>query len=268
MDRNSILGLILIGLLVIGYSIYTQPSEEQLKLEQATRDSLAAVSAKASVIDSSSVKYDPTTTAQSDSGSAIVSDSLEAVQLKEKWGEFHAAVEGQEQLITLENNQLKVVVSSLGGRIKSATLKEYKTWDGQPVELLSSDSSNFNIAFSAGNRVINTSELHFQAMGTTGSSSAAIFRLNAGDDRYLEFNYKLPATGYLLSFNIRAHGLEQIIAPNATYLNLDWKDELKKQENSLESERGASTIYYRFSDDEVDYISETKDEEQSLKTKV
>ena len=187
---------------------------------------------------------------------------------KEKWGDFYSASEGKEEFITLENSKLKVVVSSKGGKIRKAELKDYKTWDGKPVNLMNSDSSVFNLAFSAGNKVINTSSLFFNVKQATGSSNSAALTVNAGEGRYLEFNYSLAADSYMLNFSIKTVGLQDVISQNATYLNLDWKEALTRQEKSIESERMVSTVYYRFTDDDVDYIAERKDEKQSLKTKV
>jgi YidC/Oxa1 family membrane protein insertase len=267
MDRNSIIGLLLIGMLVIGYSIYTQPSAEQLRQEQATRDSIASLESKAITVKQPQSDQNKTL---SDSAKieSNLSDSVKIALEKEKWGDFYSASEGKEELITLENSKLKVVVSSKGGKIRKAELKDYKTWDGKPVNLMNSDSSVFNLAFSAGNKVINTSSLFFEVKPTTGSSNSATFQVNAGEGRYLEFNYTLAADSYLLNFSIKTVGLQDIISQNATYLNLDWKEALTRQEKSIESERMVSTVYYRFTDDDVDYITESKDEKQSLKTKV
>ena len=182
MDRNSIIGLLLIGMLVIGYSIYTQPSAEQLRQEQATRDSIASLESKAITVKQPQSDQNKTL---SDSAKieSNLSDSVKIALEKEKWGDFYSASEGNEELITLENSKLKVVVSSKGGKIRKAELKDYKTWDGKPVNLMNSDSSVFNLAFSAGNKVINTSSLFFEVKPTTGSSNSATFQVNAGEGR-------------------------------------------------------------------------------------
>ncbi|MFM9051144.1 MAG: membrane protein insertase YidC, partial [Bacteroidota bacterium] len=240
-----------------------QPTPEQIALEKAKRDSI-----EASVASNKVAPVAPKEQVATISTDTIVPDSVKNLRLKEQWGEFSNAVTGKEEFFTLENKKLKVTVTSKGGRIKSAILKEYKTWDGRPVELLGSDSSSFNITFSAGNRIINTQDLFFQSYRTPGSKNSASFRLAAGDGKFLEFNYALPEDSYLLDFSIRTVGMQDVIATNATYLNLDWKDQLRRQEKSVESERIVSTVYYRFTDDEVDYLSETEDERESLKTKV
>ena len=269
MDRNSIIGLILISALIIGYTVYTQPSAEEIRQQKAYRDSVEAVE-----VAQKKPEVNATDTAQSlgnplDSA-IVISDSALQQEKLAKWGDFYPSSEGQEQLLTLENNKLKVVLSSKGGRIRYAELKDYKTWDGRPVRLLSSDSSAFNLTFSCGNRIINSSELYFGSGGssTNGTLKNVDFRAAAGEGKYLEFQYSLPDDSYLVNFSIRTVGLQDVISANATYLNLDWKDEMMRQEKSIATERTTSTIYYRFTDEDVDYLSETEDEKQSLKTKV
>ncbi len=267
MDRNSIIGLVLIGILFIGYSLFTQPSAEEIRQQKAYADSVAAVEAQAQAsaalaADAAAPSID-TTTAVNDSAITL-SDSALVAQQVAQWGDFAASSQGEDRLITLENNKIRLQLSTKGGRIKSAQLKDYKTWDGKPVELLSSDSSVFNLTFSSGNRIINTSDLYFQADTTKG----VVLRASAGQGRYLEFRYGLTNDSYLVDFDIRTVGLQDVISTNATYINLDWRDQMKRQEKSIESERIVSTVYFRYTDEDVDYLSETSDEKKSLKTKV
>ena len=262
MDRNSIIGLTLIGLIIIGYSIYTQPSQEEIRASQQRRDSIAKIEEQKRT--AKAVEMLP----------AIVdtvvhrSDSANHEIEKQRLGDFAENVEGNEQLLTLENKLIKVIISSKGGKIKSAELKNYKTWDGKPLKLLNSDSSSFNLSFSAQNRIINTQELFFQAAGTTGSLKSVNLKLPAGEGRFIEYVYSLPEDSYLLNFKINVNGLQEVIASNASYLNIDWRDVALSNEKSIENERTATTVYYRFSEEDVDNLTETKDDKQSLKTKV
>ena len=268
MDRNSIIGLFLIGLLVLGYSIYTQPSAEQLAAEKHRKDSLEQLDRKQEAAGKALEQQQASVQVpQAADSTGLESDSVKALQLQEQWGAFAAAADGKEQLVTLENDKIRLTLSSLGGKVKRVELKDYKTWDGRAVELMSSDSSRFDITFPAQNRIINTGQLNFQIVegGTTGKAS---LRLNAGDGKYLQYNYSLEPGSYLVGLDLKVVGLHDLLPANTTYLNLDWKDQLNRQEQSVENERTASTLYYRFTGEEVDYISETKDEKQSLKTKV
>lgn len=266
MDRNSIIGLVLIGILFIGYSLFTQPSAEEIRQQKAYADSVAAVEAQAQESAALAATAAPgiDTTAAVNDSALTLSDSAIVAQQVAQWGDFAASAQGEDKLITLENNKIRLQLSTKGGRIKSAQLKDYKTWDGKPVELLSSDSSVFNLSFSSGNRIINTSDLYFQADTTKG----VVLRASAGQGRYLEFSYGLTNDSYLVDFDIRTVGLQDVISTNATYINLDWRDQMKRQEKSIESERIVSTVYFRYTDEDVDYLSETSDEKKSLKTKV
>lgn len=266
MDKNSIIGLSIIGLLIVGYTIYTQPSQEQIQALKEQRDSIAAAQASA--------KASADALAYSDSVKEIKPENPDTAiaEIREKkneaYGEFSAAADGVEQILSLENNLVKINISSHGGTIKGIELKNYKTWDGRPVVLMSSDSSMFNLSLSAGNRIINTKDLYFQASGRVGNKKNVSMRLPAGEGRYIEYVYTLADDSYLFDYKINVVGLQDVIAPNSSYINLDWKDYITRKENSLDNERASATIYYRFADDDVDYLSETSDEKESLKTKV
>ncbi len=266
MDKNSIIGLSLIGLLIVGYTIYTQPSKEEIQALKQQRDSVAALEASKQSEIAAAAYIDTADIA------ALEADSSEATQLvdrnKEQYGEFSAATEGVEQILSLENNLIKIDVSSRGGRIRGIELKNYKTWDGRPVVLMSGDSGVFNLTLSAGNRIINTQDLYFQSSGSSGNKKNISMRLPAGEGRYIEYVYSLAEDSYLFDYKINVVGLQDVIATNASYINLDWKDNITRKENSLDNERASATIYYRFAEEDVDYLTETSDEKESLKTRV
>jgi YidC/Oxa1 family membrane protein insertase len=258
MDRNSIIGLVLISLLIIVYTIYTKPSAEEVRAQKMRQDSIAKVEEQ---------KILPSDHVATMADTVPVSDSLIAKENKEQLGDFSSGANGTEQLVTLENNLIKVVITSKGGKIKRAELKNYKTWDKKPLYLLNSDSSDFNLSLSAQNRIINTSNLFFQSVTST-AKNAVNMRLPAGENKYIEYQYSLPDNSYLLKFNVNVVGLQDVISANASYINVDWRDNPQSQEKNIETERHNTTIYYRFLEDEVEQISEMKDEKENLKTKV
>jgi YidC/Oxa1 family membrane protein insertase len=260
MDKNTIIGLSLIGLIIIGYSIFTQPSQEELRAVQHRRDSVEAIEKQQLSLDS--IKN----LAAIKEPNVELSDSVKHEKEKERLGDFATMLNGTEQYFTIENNLLKVVVSSKGGKIKKAELKEYKTWDGLPLQLLNSDSSIFNISFSAQNRIINTNELYFTS--SESQDKNIHLRLPIADQKYIEYVYSLPKDSYMLGFKINVVGMEDVLSSNSTYLNVDWNNDVIKSEKSIDNERKATTIYYRFSDEDVDFISEGSDKKESLKTKV
>ena len=262
MDRNTVVGLSLIGLIIIAYSIYTQPGPEEIKALQHRRDSIEKVEQikQASVVKTQQAMQTDT--------AVQISDTTKIANEKERLGDFSSWAEGNEQLLTIQNDLLKIVVSSKGGKIKYAELKGYKTWEGKPLQLLKSDSSIFNLSFSAQNRIINTSDLYFTTSEISGTDSSIKLKLQVADQKYIEYVYSLPKNSYLLNFSINVVGMEDLIASNASYLNVDWKDEVTSNEKSIENERLATTVYYRFSDEDLDHLSESSDKKESLKTRV
>jgi YidC/Oxa1 family membrane protein insertase len=89
-------------------------------------------------------------------------------------------------------------------------------------------------------------------------------RLDAGEGRYLEYVYTLSGADFMVDFDINFVGFDQLMERNATSIDLHWRADLPSQEKSLMAQRENSTIYYRFNDGEVDYISERNDEKVSF----
>jgi len=268
MDRNSITGIVIIGIIIIAYSLYTRPSAEERAAVKHQQDSIAAVMKAEEIIKETAAKK---TVLHPDSAVvAVVNDSAKQELLKQEWGDFASASQGSEQMTTLENNLVRITISNKGGRVRQVELKNYKTFDGRPVQLIGADSSSFGLSLAAQNRIINTNDLYFQTPGISPSRSQASLRLNASSGKYIEYVYSLGEDSYMLGFKINVVGLNDVIASNATYISLDWKQSIARQEKSIQSEHMATTVYYKFSgeDEDVDFISESKDEQQSLKTKV
>ncbi|MBK7887303.1 MAG: membrane protein insertase YidC [Bacteroidetes bacterium] len=280
MDRMSMIGLFLIGLILIGSSIFFAPTEEEMAALKKQQDSIALiekeVAAKASAqLKAATVAADSNLTAPAIPDS-LNADSVNALLLSDKLGVFSAAGQGEEEIVSIENEVLKVNLTTRGGRIKSVELKQYKNFEGKPVRLFESDSTRFGLNFFAQNRIISTNDLYFKASGKGFSvaakdSSTFTMRLEAGaPDRYLEYEYALTGDKYVIGFKVNFVGLNSIIASNTGYVELNWVEELIKQEKDMTAERTNATMYYMFADEdkEVDYLSETSDESEEIKTKV
>ena len=269
MDRNSLLGLVLIGAILIGYSYLTVPTSEQLAAQQKTQDSLALIEKNKKAVVASKqtvVKAIDTNLVVADTIASTLADSLATQALSNKYGVFAKAASVDTSVYTLENKLIKVKVSSKGGKVKSVELKSYKNWEGKPVTLFEGDSSEMALNFFANNRSVSTKDLYFAGIK---SDSSLAMRLYAGSqDKYIEFLYTLKEDDYKLGYKINFVGLNDVIALNTNYVELSWKQLLKNQEKDMSMERANSTIYYMFTDNEVDYISETENEAKDLTTKV
>jgi YidC/Oxa1 family membrane protein insertase len=265
MDRNSLLGLVLIGAILIGYSYLTTPTAEQFAAQQKTQDSIALVEKnKKTIVDTkrAEIKVADTNSVVADT----LIDSLVTQELSNKYGVFASAATADTSVYTLENKLIKVNISSKGGKVKSVQLKNYKNWEGKPVTLFEGDSSEMALNFFANNRSISTKDLFFAGIK---SNNTIAMRLYAGSqDKYIEFLYSLKEDDYKLGYKVNFVGLNDIIARNTNYVELSWKQLLKNQEKDMSMERANSTIYFMFTDNEVDYLTETSDESKDLTTKV
>lgn len=271
MDKNTGIGLTLILLIFVGFNYMNMPSEAERAEAQRIQDSIAAVETqleeqKAEVEEAVA----ETVVATNDSINAI-NDSIARVQKLQQFGTFGAAIEGEDGVVTIENELLAINVSKKGGHPLSVELKDYQTFDSLPLLLFEGENNKFALDFWTNNKQISTQDLYFETDQSgffiSGDDSKSLsMRLPAGDGKYLEYVYTITGNSYMVDFDINLVGLDDVIERNATTLDLHWKNDLPHQEKSLQNERDNSTIYYRFSDDEVDYISERSDDLEEVKT--
>ncbi|HVA97983.1 MAG TPA: membrane protein insertase YidC [Bacteroidia bacterium] len=277
MDKNSFYGLLVIGAVLLGWMYYMQPSKAELDKEKRTQDSIVAVQQKAEAITKAAQKNTTTSTTTSvavskkdSTKTVVISDSAQAAQQKSNYGAFAGDIGKINKDIVIENDLMKVTLSTLGGRISSVQLKKYKTSAGKPLMLFTADSSSFGLEFSAFSKGFSTDSLYFTPVGSrfivSGKDSSHIaMRLYAGDSsKYIEYVYTLIGNSYMMSVKVNTVGLQNIIASNDNQFNLNWHMKTPSQENSLVNQKRASTIYYRYDNDDVNYISERKDEKKSL----
>jgi len=128
--------------------------------------------------------------------------------------------------------------------------------------LMSDTASTFGFNLSSQNRVVATNNLFFTptALGNTLN-----MKLVVAPGKYLEYIYSLGDKPYSLDYKLNIVGLNDVIARNTNYLSLDWKQNISRQEKSIQNERIATTIYYHFPEEDVDYLSESKDDQKSFR---
>lgn len=275
MDKNTGIGLALIVLIFLGFETFVlgpQRAEEAEK--QRIQDSIAAIDAQlaeeAAVIEEAVAEVSEPSDSSSIQEPAL-NDSLKSVQLQNEYGSFSSAASGEDGVVTIENDLLKINVSKKGGHPLSVEVKDYQTFDSLPLHLFDGPNNRFALDFWTNNKQLSTDKLYFTASESgfkvSGEDRKSLsMRLSAGEGKYIEYVYTLVGSSYMVDFDINLVGLGSIIERNANTLDLNWKADLPHQEKSLQNERDNSTIYYRFSDDEVDYISERSDEAEEIKT--
>ncbi len=265
MDKKSFTGLILIFLIMIGFYWINKPSEEQraewqryheeqVRAEQMRADSLRraelllATEAKAAEVDA---------------------DSAEALK-RAKYGLLADAVEGQAEFYTLENAKLRIVISTKGGRIYSAELKDYKAFGGEPLKLFDGDKNEFGFQFTHANRFFYTSDLYFSVVDTqsVGDTLRSItLAMNAGDGR-LTYTYALGADDYAVDFTLGAENLGDKIYTSGAALDLNWVTDMPQLEKSHKSESMWSSIYYRYPAGDVEELGTTGSQTEDVNMQV
>ena len=262
-DKNTLIGILLLLAIFVGFSIFTRPSKEEVERQRRYRDSIAQVQQEQYQQQLLKQAEDSIRMAQAQSLDTIaeISDSARAELLSSTFGDFAPASTGMESEIILANNLLHITLNSKGAQISSVRIKGYKTYDGDSLEVMKSDPGNeMNLDFFNGNKAISTKNLFFNVASQTDNS--VVLRANAGDDKWLEFAYYLPEDSYVVDFTISFHNLKGLIKQNSSFLDFTWNQFLPVLERGNDWEVQNSGLYYKFTgeDDDVESIILTEGE--------
>lgn len=244
MDKNTLVGFVLIGAVIVGFSIYNRPSQEEMARAQHYQDSVRAELQKQE-LEQKEQELNAEKTAL----------TLDSTSL------FYQASQGTEQFTTLENELVQLTLSNKGGRICKAMLKEYKDQQQQPLVLFDGEDASLNIGLEGKNENIMSSQMYFETVNVTDST--VTMRLNAGGG-CLDFNYKLLPHSYMVNFTVEAKGLQNFFSPSAKSMSIDWKQRARQTEKGYTFEQRYTSLTYKPVDDDFDYLSETKDEKESI----
>ena len=244
-DKNSLTGFVLMFLILLIFNFYFLPTNEEI----------------------SEQKEDVKTENNISEPKSINTDKIELTsdEKEKKYGVFSNSAESEFNEYVIENDKIKVVVSNKGGRINSVTIKEgpnkkqYKTYDGNELEIFNSDSSLFNLNFSTGIS-INTKDLFFNP--TQISKDEITMRLEVDSSHFIDFNYKLKED-YLVDFDINLIGMNKVIPNELNFMNLQWQMKTPQTEKSRENQDMYTGIYYQyFADkDDIDYLGYTNSDD-------
>lgn len=272
MDKNTIIGLVLMGVVLVVFSILGRPSQEELELRQRYADSvaLAAQARERAMVDS----LDRIATEDSLRRSATLAqytpaerDSILTAQASETFGPFAPSAHGREQTFTIANDSLSVTLSTKGGKPIASEILGYKDYQGVPIQLIRPDDSRFSLTlFTSGNRVVRTEDLYFvgeqvsptqvkmSAMATNGSSLTLVYTLRPK---------------YLIDVTIAGTGdFRSVMAPNSPFLDADISLPVYRNEKSEQAEQRYSGMAYEFTDGDVDKLNTGKSEDKELTNEV
>lgn len=253
MDKNTITGLVLIGLILSAFAIFNQPTEEEKKeMEAKRKQELQAQkdeAVSADTIAASEVKE----SAKPDT----IADDKPAVKQEELKANF----------ATIENDLMKVELSTIGGQVSRVYLKEYETYheyvkeDGKikPLKLFNRGDARNALLINDSGKEINTSELEFKVV-KSGKRSAT-YRANLGQGKAVEFTYTLVDGSYTMDYNMELINLKDAINKGVYF---DWYTSYKKTERLFSEQRRVSTVCFNQSEEGFDYLSETADDEEQM----
>jgi YidC/Oxa1 family membrane protein insertase len=286
MNKNNIIGILAIGAIFVAWSIWLTPSKKEQAEQKRLNDSIAQVQLKNRLVRDSIAQLNVQKVEENKVVNTAYQNEEPNTVNRDMYGAFSNSSVGDVEFTNVETDVLKLKFSNKGGRIYSVELKDYKTFDGEPLILFDSDTTTFGMSFFTNNRLLNTKDFYFQAkwlgsgfndntINISGEQAAQLsLRLyvdadenSYNEDKYIEYLYSIKGDDYMVDYTINFHNVNDIVATNADFLNLEWKADLRKQEKTVDRWNGP-TVYYKYFGDKVEYLSETKNDEEQLKERV
>ena len=271
MDKNTVIGFLLIAAIVVGFTWLNKPSEEELAKRKRYNDSIALVQQQQQAqLAQDSAKQNLVV-----ADSALnQNDSLVAARKMDSFGGFGVSAMGEEKFITLENEVLRLVFTNKGGRVYSAELKEYKAQEGKPLILFDKNESNLNYVLATNNeRTADTQDLYFTQVGDivkdTNGNQTLTLRLNTTSPAaYIDFIYTLPANDYMLKYDLKATNMKEIMPMSINSLEMQWKSDIRQQEKGRSFEERYSTLSYRFLAGDMNSLNASKNDQKTIKNEL
>jgi len=261
MDKNTVIGLLLIFIVIFGFSWFNRPSEEQLARQKAERDSIENVKAQA-LAHQIEVEAEK---AEADSLAAIGEIELDSAKLEAKYGDFAMAGIGVEKLDTVSNGKLNIVFSNRGGCIKSVEIVGEQRYDSLPYMVYDKDEAHVNFALVTRNRILNTQDLFFKPIICRSDSNIMVkMRLEVDADRWFDIDYLITNDSYTVETSLLAHNLTEVLAQNVQTIDMQADQLIRQNEKGRKFELRYSALNYKYTGDDVDLLSESKSDREQL----
>ncbi len=201
----------------------------------------------------------------------VVSDSVKQVALTTQFGAFAPAASGTEQLVSLENDLMRVTFSSKGARIKEVLLKKYQKVNTDsanndiksPLRLLEDKKDRFEYLIPVANTAkgVSSADLYFAPIQ---NGNTVTFRAPTTSGGFFEQTYTLSPDNYQLNYQIGGAGLLAALPAGQNALRLNWVNHLDKLERNQQYERNMSSVYYKINDKDPDYCNCRKNDSKNL----
>ena len=238
MDKNTITGIVLIALVLIGFSYFTGN-------QNAVTETAAPVAAEA-----------PQPRAAEPVAAAVADTTAP----------FYAARKGQAREVVLENEKVQVSVNTKGGRISKVVLKEYNDQQHRPVVLFAGEDADMDFVLDTKGEPLHTGDYYFTPLNATDST--VTMQLAAADGRALTLDYRLPRESYMVDMTLAARGLQSLFPAKADEVLIHWRDRIRQQEKGFYFENLYSALTYKLTGDDTEKLSEQESDEERVEAAV
>lgn len=267
MDKQSLLGLGLITAILGVWLYFSGPSKEQIARNKQIKDSVELAQRKTAQAEAAKIAATIESRPESTLAAAVaVPDSVINRERQKTFRDFYPATQGTTEEFQIENDVLRLTISTKGGQIKKAELKDYKrAKDERPLILFEGDSSNFSLRLKAyeNAQVFSTDSFYFKVIKK--EAAACVVRLEtAKPGSFIEFSYSLNPGEYLVKSGVRMSAMQSILNGLEDQIQLNWKMQNPSQEEHVELERKANSIFYNQENAGTNNVDPLKDEEKEL----
>ncbi len=276
MDKNQLIGWILIVGIVLGFFALSSSEEEN----QIQKNEINVVKVDSNTIESVTEKLAPIQEIKENSNLTEedrIRIQQENSQLTERYGIFANSVNKVEKEYIIENNKIKLIINSNGAFVSKAILKDFRSYDDYSKDkegelvIFEGNGNGQNLLFNHKNNPQNTSFFEFipdvKSLNVTkeNETQSISFRLKASTGGYISYTYTLKSNDYLVDFKINFSGLERMIESKEDGLTFNWFQKPASIEKSIKIERQGSSVFWHSQENGYDWLSEqtTDDEEKA-----
>ena len=248
MDKNTITGLVLIALLLIGFSILSRPSKEQLAAQQRYYDSIAQVQQREADL-------------RAKAEAALANEQKQS--LYDSTSLFFQALHGTDELVTIQNDVAQLTLNTKGGTIYKSVLKDYMEQDKKtPITLFRGEDVNLNFLFYNQRETILTENYYFTPVDRTDST--VTMRLAADSASYIDFRYAMHPGSYLVDFSIQAVGMDGKLASTNKHVDIEWSQRARQLEKGYTYENRLAELTYKRAGEGTDNLSANGDDQEDV----
>lgn len=272
MDKNTWIGFLLIAAIFVGFTMLNRPSKEELAKRQHEQDSIAALrlaEAEAQRLSDSitaMLQASPEATAAAEQ----VTEEDRQARLQAAYGNFAPAAQGEEQFVQLENEHVRLTLSTHGGMITQAELLDYHAAGDSlhPLCLFRGDESQMAFTLiTANNRILQTSNLYFTPVETEVPGRAILRLPTSTPDAWLDLVYDL-SDNYMVHLTLQPHNMQTELAQNTNSMELRWQQLIPQQEQGRKFEERYAQLQYMLSGGDIEKLSESKDDAEKESARV